>query len=153
MTPPPAAPWSNDPAELAAALGTDLESGLGEAEAARRLAEHGPNALASEPPVPAWKRFAAQFRDPLIYLLVAAIVVSVVAWMADGAEGWPVEALVSAASVVLNAVRGFVQEAKASSAVAALAKMTEVTSAVLRGGEVQRIPSRELVPGDVLLVA
>ena len=62
MTPPPASPWSTGPAELAAALGADLESGLGEAEAARRLAEHGPNELASEPPVPAWKRFADQFK-------------------------------------------------------------------------------------------
>ncbi len=151
--PPPPAPWADEPGDLADLLGSDPRTGLTAAEAARRLEAHGPNELASEPPVPAWKRFLAQFRDPLIYLLLAAIAISIVAWAIEGAGGWPVDAVVIAAIVVLNAVLGFVQEAKASSAVAALAKMTEVTSSVLRDGVVARIPSRELVPGDVLLLA
>ena len=146
-------PWSEDPAGLAAHLGTDLSTGLSPQDAARRLAEHGPNELAAEPPVPAWRRFLAQFRDPLIYLLLAAIAISIVAWVVEGATGWPIDGLVIAVIVLLNAVLGFVQEAKASSAVAELAKMTEVSSSVLRDGVVQRIPSRELVPGDVLLLA
>src|SRR5690606_34824362 len=99
-----------------------------------------------------WRRFLAQFRDPLVYLLIAAVVISVVAWMVEGARGWPVDALVIAVIVLLNAVLGFVQEAKASNAVAELARMTEVSSSVLRDGSVHRIPSRELVPGDVLLL-
>ena len=148
-----ARPWSEAPGELAARLGSDLEAGLATAEAARRLAAHGPNELAAEPPVPAWRRFLAQFRDPLVYLLLGAIAISILAWMADGASGWPVDAMVIVVIVLLNAVLGFVQEAKASSAVAELAKMTEVMSSVLRGGAVRRIPSRELVPGDVLLLA
>ena len=146
-------PWAATADDLAARLQTDPDTGLDTAEAARRLQLHGPNALAETPPVPAWRRLLAQFRDPLIYLLIAAIAISVVAWWAEGASGWPVDALVIAVIVLLNAVLGFVQEARASSAVAALAKMTEVGSSVLRDGIVQRIPSRELVPGDVLLLA
>ncbi|MGY0559254.1 MULTISPECIES: cation-translocating P-type ATPase [unclassified Luteimonas] len=149
----PPAPWAATADDLANRLRTDPEAGLDTAEATRRLALHGPNVLAGTPPVPAWQRLLAQFRDPLVFLLIIAIVISAVAWWAEGATGWPVDALVIAVIVVLNAVLGFVQEAKASSAVAALAKMTQVTSSVLRDGIVQRIPSRELVPGDVLLLA
>src|SRR5690606_6080064 len=146
-------PWAATADDLAARLQTDPETGLDTAEATRRLQLHGPNALAATPPVPAWQRLLAQFRDPLIYLLIAAIAISAVAWWAEGASGWPVDALVIAVIVLLNAVLGFVQEAKASSAVAALAKMTEVGSSVLRDGIVHRIPSRELLPVDVLLLA
>ena len=60
---------------LAEALGADLENGLGAPEAARRLAQHGPNALRAAPQPPAWRRVLAQFQDPLIYLLLAAVLV------------------------------------------------------------------------------
>jgi len=143
-------PSLRDAGEVARALGTDLARGLTSAEAARRLARDGPNELRSAPPVPAWRRFLAQFRDPLIYLLLAAIAISLVAWLLEGRGGWPVDAVVIALIVVLNAVLGYVQEAKAESAVAALARMTAVTSAVLREGELRRVPSDELVRGDVL---
>ena len=147
------APWAATPRAIVEALDTSLDAGLDAAEAARRLAAHGPNVLVSEPPVPAWRRFAAQFRDPLVYLLIAAVAISLVAWAAEGGTGWPVDALVIGVIVLLNAALGFAQEAKASNAVAQLARMTEVTSSVLRDGAVHRIPSRELVPGDVLVLA
>jgi Ca2+-transporting ATPase len=70
-----------------------------------------------------------------------------------GAAGWPLDAIVIACVVVLNAVLGWLQEAKAAQAVAALAKMTTATSAVLRDGAVARVPSAELVKGDVLVLA
>lgn len=151
--PPHPAPWAATAEDLAERLRTDPEAGLDTAEATRRLRLYGANALAATPPVPAWQRFLAQFRDPLVALLIVAIAISSVAWWAEGATGWPVDALVIAVIVLLNAVLGFAQEAKASRAVAALAKMTQVTSSVLRDGVVQRIASRELVPGDVLLLA
>src|SRR5690606_27291681 len=69
-----------------------------------------------------------------------------------GQESWPVDAVVIAAVVLLNAALGFAQERKAANAVAALARMTEVTASVLRDGERRRIPGAELVPGDVLLL-
>lgn len=65
---------------VVSSLGSDASQGLSSAEAARRLAQDGPNALASAPPVPAWKRFLAQFQDPLVYLLLAAVGITLVAW-------------------------------------------------------------------------
>jgi magnesium-transporting ATPase (P-type) len=131
----------------------DLDRGLSSTEAARRLAEAGPNTLRAAPPVPLWRKAAAQFHDPLVYLLLAAIAVSLVAWGAEGRHGWPVDALVIAAIVVANAVLGLLEELKAQNAVAALAKMTAVTSGVLRDGRLVRVPSAELVRGDVLVLA
>jgi len=145
-------PSIEDVDEVVRALGTDLEHGLTSAEASRRLAQEGPNELRSAPPVPAWRRILAQFQDPLIYLLLAAVVISLAAWVIEGRVGWPVDALVIALIVVMNAILGYAQEAKAENAVAALAQMTAVTSAVVRDGQVSRIPSAGLVRGDVLLL-
>ena len=145
-------PSIEDADEVARALGTDLEHGLTSEEASRRLAAEGPNELRSAPPVPVWRRILAQFQDPLVYLLLGAIAVSLVAWVIEGRIGWPVDAIVIALIVVVNAVLGYVQEAKAENAVAALAQMTAVTSAVMRDGQVQRVPSAELVRGDLLVL-
>lgn len=99
-----------------------------------------------------WRRILAQFQDPLVCLLVGAVVIALAAWLIEGCEGWPIDALVIAAVLLLNAALGFIQESKAADAVAALARMTAVTSSVLRDGRRQRIPSADLVPGDVLLL-
>ena len=80
-----------DAAEIAKALAVDPASGLSSAEAARRLAADGPNELRAAPPVPIWRKILAQFRDPLIYLLLAAVVISLVAWVLGGGDGWPVD--------------------------------------------------------------
>lgn len=137
---------------VATDLGTDTSSGLSPQIAADRLAAGGPNELPSKPPTPAWLRFLGQFNDPLVYLLLAAIVISTIAWVLEGAEGVPVDAIVILAVVTLNAVLGFVQENKAADAVAALSAMTEATSTVLRDGSRLVIPSSELVVGDVLVL-
>ncbi|MEO8804669.1 MAG: cation-translocating P-type ATPase [Burkholderiaceae bacterium] len=133
-------------------LAMDVDSGLSAAEARRRLEADGPNELHAEPPVPTWRRMLQQFHDPLIYLLLAAIGIALVAWLIEGRVGWPVDAIVITVIVVLNAVLGHVQQAKAENAVAALARLTVATSAVLRDGQVQRVPSAELVRGDVLVL-
>lgn len=138
---------------IAAACQTDLTHGLTAAEAARRLAADGPNELRSAPRRPTWRRMLGQFNDPLIYLLIAAIVVALAAWFIEGRHGWPVDAVVIGVVVVLNAVLGWLQEAKAENAVAALARMTAVTSAVRRDGHLTRVPSAALVRGDVLVLA
>src|SRR6185503_19707945 len=64
----------------------------------------------------------------------------------------PVDAIVIASIVVLNAILGYVQKAKAENAVAALARMTAVTSSVIREGRLERVPSAELVRGDLLVL-
>ena len=135
-----------------AAVNGDLTTGLTADEAARRLTANGANVLRGAPVTPPWRRALAHFNDPLIYLLLAAIAIALGAWMLEGRAGWPVDAVVIAVVVVLNAAFGFVQEGKARSAVAALAKMTEVSSSVLRDGQVRRVPSADLVLGDVLVL-
>ena len=139
--------------EIAAALRTDCENGLGSAEVEQRLARGGSNALRSVPTVPAWKRLLAQFHDPLIYLLLGAIVVTLVVREIEGQTGWPFDAIAIAVIVVLNAILGFVQEARAENAAAALARLSEVIVSVIRDGHLQRIPSTALVCGDLLVVA
>jgi hypothetical protein len=117
-----------------------------------RLRADGPNELRALPPVPLWRQALAQLQDPLVYLLGGAAAVALAAWWFEGrgqtgVAGWPLDAIVIGCVVVLNAVLGWLQEAKAAQAVAALAKMTTATSAVLRDGALVRVPSAGLVGG------
>ena len=146
-------PWRREAASVASELGTDLHRGLTSAEAAFRLQRYGPNELDAAIGVPAWRKLLAQFDDPLIYLLLGAVVISVVAWATEGAEGVPYEAIVIAVIVVLNAVLGYAQEARAERAVAALQRMAAATAGVVRDGLEQRVASAAIVPGDLLMLA
>jgi P-type Ca2+ transporter type 2C len=131
---------------------TDLAQGLTSAEAAHRLASMGPNEIAPGKPVPKWRKAGEQFRDPLIYLLLAAIVISLTAWVIEGTSGWPFDAIVITVIVVLNAILGYVQQAKAENAVEALQRMSATTAAVVRDGSQLRVPTRELVSGDLMVL-
>jgi len=142
-----------DAAHAARELESDTESGLTSQEAARRLARDGPNALLAVPRASTWRRLLSQFQDPLIYLLVAAIAISLTAWVFEGFHGWPVDAIVIALIVIMNGVLGHVQEAKAHDAVAALAQMSAPSASVVRDAQSQRVPSAELVKGDLLVLA
>ena len=146
-------PWLREAAEIAADLGTDIDRGLGADEAVARLDRHGPNQLDATPPVPRWRKLLSQFADPLIYLLLGAVVVSLIAWVLEGQEEVPFEAIVIAVIVVLNAVLGYVQEARAEQAVAALQRMAAPTATVVRDGRETPVPSTDVVPGDILLLA
>src|SRR5690606_4151839 len=148
-----APPWQRDAEEVVAALGSDLTSGLSSAEAAARLRQDGPNELDPGAQVPAWRKLLSQFADPLIYLLLAAVAVSLGAWVLEGAEAIPFEAIVIAVIVVANGVLGYVQQARAEQAVAALQRMAAPTAAVLRDGREQEVPASEVVRGDILLLA
>ena len=139
-------------AVLAADLGTGLEQGLTAAEAERRLAVDGPNQLTTEAPRSLLSRLIAQFRDPLVLLLLAAIVISLVAWSLEEDPGAPIDAIVIAGIVVLNAVIGAVQEERAESAVAALAAMTAARAKVIRDGASVTLDARDVVAGDVLVL-
>lgn len=138
--------------EVARLLDTDVDNGLTAAAAAERLARDGRNELRAAPRIPTWRRLLGQLRDPLIYLLFAAAGISLLAWMAEGMEGAPIDALVITGIILINALLGHAQEAKAENAVTALAKMTAATASVLRDGQVQRIPAAELVRGDILVL-
>ena len=146
---------------MAASLGVDPNTGLSQAEAERRLAQYGPNELASAPPVPKWKKFLAQFKDPLVYLLLAATGISLIAWFiekanaAPGAEGGeilPFDAIVIVLILIVNAVLGYIQESKAEEAVEALSQMTAPQTNVLRDGKIARINTVDVVPGDMVVL-
>ncbi|MCC7152670.1 MAG: cation-translocating P-type ATPase [Rubrivivax sp.] len=153
MTPTPGTdPSTTAASAVAQALGTDPERGLSADEAARRLASDGPNALRAAAGAPPWRRLLAQFHDTLVYLLLAAIVIALASWVVEGRPGWPVDAVVIAAVVLINALLGTMQQAKAENALAALARLTATTSSVLRDGQMQRVASSTLVRGDLLVL-
>ena len=105
--------------------------------------------------MPSWSGGSSWRSSPtsLIYLLLGAVVVSLVAWVIEGADGVPFEVIVILVIVVLNAVLGHVQEARAEEAVAALQRMAAPTTGVVRDGRETRVPSMDIVPGDVLWLA
>lgn len=148
----PPDPTLLDADEVARSLGSEAGSGLAAGVAAQRLAESGPNEFRPVAKPPTWLRLLKQFHDPLVYLLLAAAGIALLAWAIEVGGGVPVDALVIAAVVLLNALLGYVQEGKAADAVAALATMTALTSSVIRDGKRRRIPSAELVPGDLLVL-
>ena len=146
-------PWCEDAATVADRLGADVDRGLTEAQAAERLDHLGPNQLEAAEPVPAWRKLAEQFRDPLVYLLLVAVAVSLVAWLLEGAEDVPFEVVVISSILVVNALLGYVQEARAEQAVAALQRMAAITAGVVRDGRALRVPTTQIVPGDLLVLA
>src|ERR671917_2034201 len=138
--------------EVIAGLGSDIRRGLSTEEARARLERYGPNELEAEKPVPAWRRFLAQFRDTLVILLLIATAVSVGLWAYERDSALPYEGLAIFAIVLLNGILGYVQESRAERAVAALRAMSAAEAGVVRDGERRSIPAAELVPGDVILV-
>jgi magnesium-transporting ATPase (P-type) len=120
--------------------------GLGGAEAARRLARYGPNEVAVERPTPWWKIAARQFQDPLIYILVMAAAVTLL--LSDVKD-----TVIIAGVVIINGILGFVQEFRAQQAMHALARMSAPRAEVLRDGALRQIPSRDVVPGDIVALA
>ena len=127
-------------------LQSSASSGLSEKEARDRLAEYGPNKLADEEKISLIALVLHQFTSPLIaILLVAALVTFLLGEIADTA--------VILAVVALNAVIGFIQEYKAEESVRALKGLVVAKARVLRDGRELEIPSTELVPGDIVLLA
>jgi Ca2+-transporting ATPase len=149
----PLDPWAEDAGDLAARLGVDPGRGLSSEEAAARLARDGPNQLEAAEQVPAWRKLLAQFQDPLVYLLLVAVAVSLAAWLIEGGDEVPFEVIVIVLVLLANALLGYAQEARAEQAVAALARMAAAQAGVLRDGEVRRVPATEVVAGDVLALA
>jgi Ca2+-transporting ATPase len=120
-------------------------TGVTDAEASRLLSEHGFNEIVRETATPAWVLFARQFKSPLVVILIFAGVISAVL-------GEPVESFAIGAILVINAAIGFVQEYRAETAIAGLKGMTSPRAKVLRSGRQSVIPSRDVVPGDILLL-
>ncbi len=131
--------------EITSQLGTDLGSGLPAAEAAARLKVIGPNEMRVRSGAGPLRLLARQFRNPMIYVLLAAAGATLLI-------GQTVDSAVIMAVVLVNAVIGFLQESRAARALEALADFTTTTARVTRDGVVTRIPSRDVVPGDLIVL-
>ena len=132
-------------------LGSSEEAGLSADEAARRLAEVGPNKLDEEEKTPLWKRFFEQMADPMVIMLIVAAVISAVTGMVKGESEWA-DVIIIMVVVIINSVLGVVQEAKSEQALEALQEMSAAQSKVVRDGRMVQLPSSELVPGDIVLL-
>jgi Ca2+-transporting ATPase len=141
-------------AEAEKELRTDGKLGLTTEEAARRLAEHGPNALVEKKRTPLLVRFLLQFKDTMVIILLIAAVISLFTGehgFGFNAEG-AVDAAIIFAVVLMNAVLGLIQESRAEKALDALKRLTAPNARVLRDGVKKTVPAASLVPGDVMLV-
>ena len=140
-------PWhALDSASAMAQLGCEATAGLTSQLVLQRAAEHGPNALPEPPKHSVFLVFFRQFKSPLIYILFAA------AALASGMGYWG-DAAVILAVVLVNASIGSYQEGRAARSMAALRQLSALQVRILRDGHEQAIAARELVPGDLLLLA
>lgn len=135
-------PHARSGPEVLEELGVET-SGLTADEAAARLERHGPNALPSAESESALVRFLRQFNDPMIYVLLAAAVLTTV-------MGQVVDTIVILAVVLVNAVIGYVQEGRAADALESIRSMLSLDAQARRDGTWRTVPAEELVPGDVV---
>ena len=126
------------------------EQGLSEAEAARRLSEHGPNRLAAGKKKSNLQRFFEELKDPMILILLAAALISGITSAYEGESYADVVIILTV--VIINAVLGVLQESKAEKAIEALQEIAAATSKVMRGGKMEVKKSEELVPGDIVIL-
>jgi Ca2+-transporting ATPase len=131
--------------ETARELRTDLATGLSSAEAAKRLEEWGPNKLAEPKKKSLVRLFFEQLNDAMIYILMAAAIVS-------AALGEVSDAIIIMAVVLVNAFVGVIQESKAEKALEALKKLASPRALVKRDGRAVEVEAAEVVPGDVVLI-
>ena len=137
--------WSLTPDEAASTLHVVAEEGLSAGDVERRLAEHGPNVLATEPPPSTWTIARGQLTNPMnVMLMIVAIVSFAIDQVLTG--------VIVAALVAFNVLMGTSQEEKARASVEALEHLQVAHARVRRDGKVQEIAAREVVPGDVVLV-
>lgn len=149
------------------ALQTNLETGLSSEEAKKRLETYGENKLVEKKKKSVIRIFFEQMKDPMIYVLFAAIALTigisiyetiskvtsgavVANWFLDVGD-WP-DVLIIMAVIIMNSIIGTVQEVKAESSLEALKKLSSPETTVLRDGKLQKIKSTQLVVGDVVIL-
>ena len=131
--------------EVVSQLSTSTDKGLSNEEAQKRLEKYGPNALKEEGKQSMLSKIIAQFNDFLILILIVAAVISYFV-------GEKVDAVVIIAIVIVNAALGIYQEGKAEKSLEALKKMAAPSAKILRNGNVEVIPSNNVVPGDIVIL-
>lgn len=137
--------WFQSEQEVSRNLHTDSDRGLSKSEAQKRLQEFGPNQLLEQRKVSAFHLLYDQFTNFIVWILIAAAIIAGIL------KEW-VDTLAIIVIVILNALLGFFQEYKAERSLAALRKMITPSSKVIRDGKLRRVPSKEIVPGDLVLI-
>ncbi|MGZ8136135.1 MAG: HAD-IC family P-type ATPase, partial [Methylococcaceae bacterium] len=138
--------WHSQSSEtLTTTLRVDIQQGLSESEAQRRLDQYGPNSLTPKRGKSPFRLLLSQFNQPLVYILLLAG--SVTAFLQE----W-VDSSVIFGVVLVNAAIGFIQEANALKAIDALARVLNISATVLRDGQRRVIPANKLTPGDVVFL-
>lgn len=143
---PPSGAWHALPAEEAMAAFDTPTAGLDEADVALRRQHYGPNALMAAKKRGPLMRFAAQFNNVLIYVLLAAVAVTLVL-------GHWIDAGVIAGVVLINGIVGFIQEGRAEQALEEIRNLLSPEARILRAGRRVTVPAAELVPGDIVFLS
>jgi calcium-translocating P-type ATPase len=130
----------------------NLKRGLSSAQVRQNLTKYGPNELEQPPKPSKFLQFLAQFKSPLVYLLLFALVISLVTFLVGHEGEIPYDTIVIALILLLNSIIGYAQEARAQKALDELKSMSAPQALVLRDGQPTKIKVAECVPGDVLLL-
>ena len=137
--------------EVLKKIGTDRKEGLSEEEVKKRQQEYGKNKLEDKPKESIFMKFIKQFNDFMIIILIIASIVSAVISNIQGENDY-IDSIIIIAIVVLNAIMGVIQEAKAEKSIEALQEMTPMKAKVIRDGITNEIHADEIVPGDIILL-
>ena len=137
--------------ELLTENGVDPKTGLTNEEAERRLSLNGKNKLVEKKRRSVFLTFLLQLHDPMIYILIAAAIISAVVTIIEGHNDWA-DVIIILAVVLLNATIGTIQEVKAENALEALKKLSSPTATVRRDGKVFEIKAEDLVVGDIVVL-
>ncbi len=137
--------------EVIRKLKTNMRSGLSEEEVVFSQSKYGKNKLNDKPKESLLVKFLKQFNDFMIIILIIASIVSAAVSYFQGEKDY-IDSIIIIAIVIINAIMGVVQEAKAEKSIEALKEMTPLRAKVIRGGTVKEINAEELVPGDIIIL-
>lgn len=137
--------------EVLKKLQTNVQQGLNQEEVKKRQEKYGKNKLKDKPKESLLTKFIKQFNDFMIIILIIASIISAVVSNLQGENDY-IDAIIIIAIVVLNAIMGVVQEAKAEKSIEALQEMTPPKAKVIRDGITNEIHAEELIPGDIIIL-
>ncbi|MGI6644469.1 MAG: calcium-translocating P-type ATPase, PMCA-type [Bacilli bacterium] len=130
---------------------TNAKTGLTEEEASKRLAKNGKNAIPRKKKKNIFAIFFSQMNDPMIYILIAAAIISLVISIIEKSNDY-IDVIVIMIVVLLNSIIGTIQERKAENALEALEKLSAPTTVVKRDGKLREIKAEDLVVGDIVIL-
>ncbi|WCK53045.1 calcium-translocating P-type ATPase, SERCA-type [Aneurinibacillus sp. Ricciae_BoGa-3] len=137
--------FSYETDELARILKTNVKNGLSNEDARERLEGIGENVLAEKEKISLLALFLGQFKDFMVLVLLAATLIS-------GFLGEYIDAIAIIAIVIINGILGFIQESRAEKSLSALKELTAPLAHVIRGGKLEQVAARSLVPGDIVYI-